>query len=62
MEVAIDIARREGATLAKLNAQSTVESFYGGLGFASYGDIFEEDGIPHIAMQLSLDEACGKGG
>jgi predicted GNAT family N-acyltransferase len=36
-----------------LNAQTAVLPFYGGLGFAPEGDIFEEAGIPHQRMVLA---------
>jgi ElaA protein len=34
----------------ELHAQCAVEDFYAGLGFTPVGEVFDEDGIPHIAM------------
>ena len=38
-------------TIIKCSAQYYLKQFYEGFGFKAYGDIYEEDGIPHIAMQ-----------
>jgi ElaA protein len=35
----------------KCSAQYYLKKFYEGFGFKIYGEIYEEDGIPHIAMQ-----------
>ncbi len=35
----------------KCSAQYYLKKFYEGFGFKTYGEIYEEDGIPHIAMQ-----------
>lgn len=35
----------------KCSAQRYLKQFYEGFGFKVYGEIYEEDGIPHIAMQ-----------
>lgn len=37
----------------KISAQNHLKKYYGSLGFVPVGDIYEEDGIPHIAMILS---------
>jgi ElaA protein len=34
----------------RISAQAHLEAFYAALGFASEGDVFDEDGIPHIQM------------
>lgn len=39
----------------KCSAQYYLKKFYEGFGFKAYGEIYQEDGIPHIAMQ-SIDE------
>lgn len=57
MEAAVAHLREHCLTEAKLHAQTNVEKFYAKLGFASYGGVFEEDGIPHIAMRMGLAEA-----
>ena len=38
-----------------LDAQLTAQKFYETLGFVSYGDIFKDAGIDHIAMIKKLD-------
>jgi len=35
----------------KCSAQHYLKKFYEGFGFKVYGEMYEEDGIPHIAMQ-----------
>ncbi|HHP0252071.1 TPA: GNAT family N-acetyltransferase [Legionella pneumophila] len=36
------------------SAQNYLKKFYEEFGFKSYGSVYEEDGIPHIAMQRTL--------
>lgn len=36
----------------RIHAQSYLRSFYEGFGFVAVGEPFEEDGIPHRAMEL----------
>jgi len=36
----------------RISAQSRLEAFYGGMGFASVGERYLEDGIPHTQMLL----------
>ena len=38
--------------LITISAQLYLEKFYSSLGFKQISDIYEEDGIPHIKMQL----------
>lgn len=38
-------------TTIQCSAQHYLLKFYQGFGFKEYGDIYEEDGIPHIAMK-----------
>ncbi len=38
----------------KISAQRYLERFYGSLGFVTSGEPYEEDGIPHINMVLTL--------
>jgi ElaA protein len=33
------------------SAQHYLQKFYEGFGFRAYGNVYEEDGIPHIAMR-----------
>jgi predicted GNAT family N-acyltransferase len=56
LEVALALARAEGAGEARLHAQCTVQGFYRQRGFAAYGSTFVEDGILHVAMRLALAE------
>jgi predicted GNAT family N-acyltransferase len=56
VEAALALARAAGAEAATLHAQTTVQAFYAKLGFVAFGPEFIEDGIPHIAMQLSIGE------
>lgn len=35
----------------KCSAQHYLKKFYESFGFKAYGDIYDEDGIPHIAME-----------
>ena len=39
-----------------LNAQLYLKNFYEGLGFVQFGDVYEEDGIPHICMERPAAE------
>lgn len=39
-----------GADRVTLHAQKTVEEFYRRLGYETTGDVFEEVGIPQVAM------------
>lgn len=51
------IAREEGRDRAVLHAQTRVEGFYEKLGYERDSDeVFEEAGIPHVAMAKSLDD------
>ena len=36
-----------------LSAQAHLQQFYGSFGFIAEGDIYDEDGIPHIKMVLT---------
>lgn len=37
----------------KLSAQAHLQKFYGSQGFTPQGDVYDEDGIPHIEMYLN---------
>ena len=39
---------KQSDNLILLNAQAHLQTFYGRLGYQSQGDLFDEDGIPHI--------------
>ena len=63
VEAALAVAVAGGAESARLHAQTTVRAFYATLGFVASGPEFIEDGIPHVAMQLSLrGHAAERGG
>jgi predicted GNAT family N-acyltransferase len=48
-------ARADGFERLALHAQTQVRGFYEALGYDAYGEVFEEAGIPHIAMDRRLD-------
>jgi len=37
----------------RISAQHYLEKFYTGLGFVTFSDVYDEDGIPHIDMTLN---------
>ncbi|MFT4196181.1 YbgC/FadM family acyl-CoA thioesterase [Ottowia sp.] len=47
-------ARARGDTAVVLGAQRSAEPFYARLGYAPYGEPYEEVGIPHIGMRRAL--------
>lgn len=51
---AVEKCRRLGAKKVILGAKYDKKGFYEHLGFVSYGDIYSEEGIPHIMMKKSL--------
>ena len=56
MQAALERTRDLGLDTVKIHAQTYAEPFYAKLGFVAYGDEFDEDGIPHIAMHADLPE------
>jgi ElaA protein len=55
-----EIARRWGpAQPVLVSAQTRVRDFYAGLGFAVTSGVYEEDGIPHVAMRRRAERAAG---
>lgn len=56
MQAAIGRARAGNYCRAIAHAQTYVSQLYSKLGFVTVGDRFEEAGIPHIKMVLSLAE------
>jgi predicted GNAT family N-acyltransferase len=54
LRVALALAGSAGVHTASLHAQTAARGFYGKLGFVAFGPEFMEDGIPHVAMRLSL--------
>jgi ribosomal protein S18 acetylase RimI-like enzyme len=51
-----ELARR-GVRRVFLHARRHVQGFYERLGYSAYGEVFEEVGIPHVAMQRVLAPA-----
>jgi predicted GNAT family N-acyltransferase len=54
MEHAAAIALDRGFAEIVLHAQVTVAAFYRQLGYFEEGDLFDEAGIPHIAMRKKI--------
>lgn len=54
VKAALSRSQDRGFRQAKLHAQTYALDFYTKLGFAAYGEIFDEDGIPHRAMLRDL--------
>lgn len=54
MEAMEDEARRRGFPELLLAAQLSAIPFYEKLGYAAYGDVFDDAGIPHRMMKKSL--------
>ena len=55
LEAALDAARTRGHTMLRLSAQTQAAGFYARAGFVAVGKEYEEAGIPHVAMQKSLN-------
>jgi predicted GNAT family N-acyltransferase len=49
-----DRARARGCSVLELHAQTYVREFYQRLGYAAYGEEYDEAGIPHISMSKIL--------
>ncbi|ABX44285.1 GNAT family N-acetyltransferase [Lachnoclostridium phytofermentans] len=47
-----------GAKTVKLSAQVRAIKFYESIGFKTVGDVYIEDGIEHISMQLEQQDLC----
>jgi len=53
METSIDNTRKLfGNSPIKIGAQNHLRKYYGSLGFEPIGEVYDEDGIPHISMIL----------
>jgi len=62
MEALIEACVQMGGNRQILNAQIASRGFYEKLGFTTYGDEFQEAGIPHIAMEhFGSIKSCGGG-
>lgn len=47
-------AKGQGAGEITLGAQCQARGFYEKIGYEAYGDVFDEEGCPHIHMKKSL--------
>jgi predicted GNAT family N-acyltransferase len=54
LAVVLGAAKKRGHTTIRLSAQTHAAEFYAQAGFVVVGDEYEEAGIPHLAMQMSL--------
>lgn len=54
VKAALDQLHERGFAEAKLHAQTYALDFYAKLGFVAYGEVFDEDGIPHKAMRVDI--------
>lgn len=54
MRAAVEECRRLGLQTARLGAQTHALGFYEALGFQAIGPVFDDAGIPHREMILSL--------
>jgi predicted GNAT family N-acyltransferase len=55
LQALLDLARKEGCTIARLHAQTHAIAFYAKYGFVAVGEEFDEAGIPHRMMELRLE-------
>jgi YbgC/YbaW family acyl-CoA thioester hydrolase len=56
IQVLEKVARERGDTVVALSAQRSAEPFYARLGYAPYGEPYDEVGIAHIGMRRSCDQ------
>ena len=54
LQALIRCARQRSHKEVRLSAQRTAEGFYAAYGFVAVGEPFDEVGIPHVEMVLSL--------
>ncbi|MEE9352174.1 MAG: GNAT family N-acetyltransferase [Thiotrichaceae bacterium] len=54
MQLAINHCKELHCSKISLGSQTYITSFYESLGFATQGDVFDDAGIPHIAMYLDI--------
>ncbi|WP_147111960.1 GNAT family N-acetyltransferase [Tateyamaria sp. syn59] len=55
IKACLDVAReKQGLTKAKLGAQTHALAFYERLGFAAFGPVYDDAGIPHRDMERPL--------
>lgn len=57
MKALEELSRQPDITTAKLGAQCHALGFYEKLGFTAYGPIYDDAGIPHQDMKITLSKA-----
>ncbi len=53
---ALDTARRQGYSGVRLSAQTHALPFYARYGFQPEGEVFQDAGIPHLAMTFTFKD------
>jgi len=56
LTAALDAARRQGLSSVRLSAQTHALAFYARHGFQPEGEVYQDAGIPHIAMTLNFKD------
>jgi predicted GNAT family N-acyltransferase len=56
LAAALDAARRRGFSSVRLSAQTHALAFYARHGFQPRGEVYQDAGIPHIAMTLTFED------
>jgi predicted GNAT family N-acyltransferase len=59
IQTAMDYASSVGMESVYLNSQLQARTFYEGLGFKEYGDVFLEANIEHVSMSKKLQSTKG---
>lgn len=54
LAAALAAARARGHAVLRLSAQTHAAAFYARAGFMAQGPVYDEAGIPHVAMQKDL--------
>ncbi len=54
LQAALERARAAGVRVVRLNAQVHAIDFYRREGFEAFGEVFDDAGIPHRAMQRAI--------
>ena len=54
LKALMDEARRRRHSHAVLSAQTHAQDFYRKHGYAAYGDVYDDAGIPHVEMRCAL--------
>jgi len=51
----VDLARAKGYPRVALSAQTHAMAFYSRFGFTAHGEVYDDAGIPHQAMERTLE-------